>query len=129
MYRQYSQYNLCLINLPGCIGQCCQLVERGRDPSPLLTTGEVHPECCVQFWAPWYKRDMELLEQVQQTATEMFKGLKHLSGEERLRELGLVSLENRRLTRCLSLVYKYLMVYFLAVFHVPGSFQTACCKI
>ena len=100
----------------------CQLVERGRDPFPLLRTGEAHPECCVQFWATWYKRDMELLEQVQQTDTEMIKGLKHLSCEERLRELGLVSLEKRRLMRCLSLVYKYLMVYFLAVFHVPRSF-------
>ncbi|KAJ7422255.1 hypothetical protein BTVI_14851 [Pitangus sulphuratus] len=38
-----------------------------------------HLKCCVQFWAPQYKREMELLEQVQQRATEMINGLEHPS--------------------------------------------------
>jgi len=56
----YCQYNLSY-QPPGLHwAECCQLVDRGKDSSPLLSTGDAHPECCVLFW---YKRDMELLEQ------------------------------------------------------------------
>ena len=51
---------------------------------------------------------MELLKRVQRTDTKMIRGLEHLSYEERLRELGLFSLEKRRIWRHLIVAFQYL---------------------
>ena len=52
---------------------------------------------CNQMWSPQYRRDMELLEHIQRRATKMIQRMEHLSYRDGLKELGLFSLEKRRL--------------------------------
>jgi len=69
---------------------------------------------------------MELLERFQKRATQMTQGMEHLCYEERLRELGLFSLEKRRIQGDLLAAIQYLKGAYKK--DRSKLFSRACCN-
>jgi len=61
-----------------------------------IGTSKAASELLRPVWAPQFKKDVDLLEQVQLKAIRMINGLEHLPQEEMLGALQLLSLEKRR---------------------------------
>jgi len=73
-----------------------EVASRVRAEIVPLCSALVRPQLgyCIQIWDPQHKKDVELFKWIQRRATKMIRA--HLSCENRLRELGSFSLENRR---------------------------------
>jgi len=67
-----------------------------------------HLEFSTQAWAPWTEADKACLEKVQQRAVRQVSGLASTSYEDRLLELNLPSLEERRHQADMCMVHKIL---------------------
>lgn len=65
-----------------------------------------HLEYCVPAWSPHYVKDKVLIEKIQRRFSRMIPSIRKLSYEDRLKELGLWSLEDRRVRADLIEVYK-----------------------
>ena len=65
-----------------------------------------HLEYCVQFWCPYLRKDILALEAVQRRFTRLIPGMGGLMYDQRLRRLGLYSLEFRRMRGDLIETYK-----------------------
>ena len=70
----------------------------------------VHPhlECASTVWSVLYKKDCISIENVQRRATRMVHSIRHLNYSDRMRELGLPSLQYRRTRADLIEVFKIL---------------------
>ena len=70
-----------------------------------------HLEYAVQFWSPHLRRDIGKIGRVQRKATKVIPKIRNHSYQQRLKDLKLISLVQRRLRLQLIEVFKYLNRY------------------
>jgi len=67
-----------------------------------------HLEFASPVWSPWHIGDIEILEKVQRRAVNFITGLKGVTYEDKLKELGILSLVDRRSRADIIQVFKIL---------------------
>ena len=92
----------------GCIGR--GINSRKREVLMPLYRALVRPhlEYCVQYWRPYLQKDIETLERVQRRATKLVHGLQDKTYQERLKDLNMYSLDERRDRGDMIETFKYI---------------------
>jgi ribonucleases P/MRP protein subunit RPP40 len=68
-----------------------------------------HLEYCVHAWRPYLKKDIELMEGVQNRATKLVPSMRKYSYEERSKFFNITTSETRRIREDLIEVFNILM--------------------
>ena len=93
-------------SIPGCISRGGQ--QAGGDCPPLLYPHDAPPGALLTCLGVPVKEGCGAVGAEPEEAMKMLRGLEHVCQEDRLRELGVVSMEKRRLWGGLTVTFQYL---------------------
>ena len=83
-----------------------------RDSKVLVSLYKQHVRCHLEYaspvWSPWNRVDIEMLEKVQRRLIQLIPNLQGQTYEEKLKEVGLPTLEARRLRQDMITTYKFI---------------------